>query len=55
MLKVRDTLTSSSRQLTHKLIILLELALNFRDILIQEIQDEKYELLFGDGVNLEND
>ena len=48
--KIRDTLTSSSRQPYSKINTIVGITTTSETYLIQEVQDEKYELLFGDGV-----
>ena len=48
--QVRDTLTSSSRKTYSQIDNIVGISTHSETFLIQEIQDEKYELLFGDGV-----
>ena len=49
-MQVRDTLTSSSRKTYSQIDNIVGISTHSETFLIQEIQDEKYELLFGDGV-----
>ena len=48
--QVRDTLTSSSRKTYSQIDNIVGISTHSETFLIQEVQDEKYELLFGDGV-----
>ena len=48
--KIRDTSTSSSRKPYEKIDNIVGISSTSETYLIQEVQDEKYELLFGDGV-----
>ena len=48
--EIRDTISSSSRQPYSQIDNIVGISTSSETYLIQEVQDEKYELLFGDGV-----
>ena len=48
--KVKDTATSASQKVYNHIDNIVGISTTSETFLIQEVQDEKYELLFGDGV-----